>query len=51
MDEGHIASAEEFEKYRRRLHSIFFTSDDIMVYLIVELPQISILLYLKTLNM
>ncbi|XP_043478838.1 metallophosphoesterase 1 [Leptopilina heterotoma] len=34
MDEGHIASAEEFEKYKRRLNSIFSTSEDIMkIYL------------------
>lgn len=31
MDEGHIANAENFERYKRRLDSIFFTSDDIMV--------------------
>jgi hypothetical protein len=31
MDEGHIASAEDFEKYKRRLANIFDTSDDVMV--------------------
>lgn len=32
MDEGHVANAEDFEKYKRRLDSIFATTDDIMVY-------------------
>lgn len=31
MDEGHIANAENFERYKRRLDSIFSMPDDIMV--------------------
>ena len=31
MDEGHIAVAEHFEKYKRRLADIFDTADHIMV--------------------
>jgi metallophosphoesterase superfamily enzyme len=31
MDEGHIANGEDFEKYKRRLDSIFSMPDDIMV--------------------
>lgn len=31
MDEGHIAPAEHFEIYKRRLANIFDTSDDVMV--------------------
>ncbi|XP_015524173.2 uncharacterized protein C630.12 [Neodiprion lecontei] len=34
MDEGHIASGEYFEKYKRRFDSIFQTPDDVMkIYL------------------
>lgn len=34
MDEGHIANAEDFERYKRRLDSIFSMPDDIMkIYL------------------
>lgn len=34
MDEGHIANAEDFQRYKRRLDSIFSTADDIMkIYL------------------
>ncbi|KAL0113815.1 hypothetical protein PUN28_011270 [Cardiocondyla obscurior] len=34
MDEGHIANAEDFERYKRRLDSIFSTPDNIMkIYL------------------
>ncbi|KYQ52305.1 DNA polymerase beta [Trachymyrmex zeteki] len=32
MDEGHIANAEDFERYKRRLDSIFSMPDDIMVF-------------------
>lgn len=31
MDEGHIASAEDFERYKRRIANIFDTPDDVMV--------------------
>ncbi|KAL6267379.1 hypothetical protein P5V15_000454 [Pogonomyrmex californicus] len=34
MDEGHVANVEDFEKYKRRLDSIFSMPDDIMkIYL------------------
>jgi len=35
MDEGHVANAEEFERYKRRLNSIFSMPDDIMVFTLV----------------
>lgn len=35
MDEGHVANAEDFERYKRRLDSIFSTPDDIMVFTLV----------------
>lgn len=38
MDEGHIANAEDFEKYKRRLDSIFTMPDDIMVYDTMAIP-------------
>ncbi|XP_043274366.1 uncharacterized protein Mppe isoform X2 [Venturia canescens] len=34
MDEGHIATIEEFSKYKKRLDDIFYTKDDILkIYL------------------
>lgn len=36
MDEGHVANAEDFERYKRRLDSIFSTPDDIMVFTLVN---------------
>lgn len=35
MDEGHIANAEDFERYKRRLDSIFSMPDDIMVFILI----------------
>ena len=35
MDEGHIASAESFKSYKRRLDSIFQMPDHIMVLLYI----------------
>lgn len=34
MDEGHIASADDFDRYKRRLDSIFLMPDDIMVFIL-----------------
>lgn len=31
MDEGHIATTEDFVKYKNRLDDIFYTEDHIMV--------------------
>ena len=35
MDEGHIASAEDFEKYNRRFSNIFDTAEQVMVSMIL----------------
>ena len=43
MDEGHVANAEDFEKYKRRLDSIFATTDDIMVYNMIAIYFFSFL--------
>lgn len=37
MDEGHIANADNFKAYKRRLDSIFEMPNHIMVYIIYNL--------------
>lgn len=48
MDEGHISNAEDFERYKRRLDSIFTMPDDIMVRALISLFYPYCLKFLET---